>query len=741
MALGLALGFLTIYFLEIIPRNKLLVSGTVILPGIYSWLLLVIMGVLSAGTVLGSAKLATFEKDSSITPLVRSSLAFTLVLNIGDLLFSLNQFIGLNSFRWLIPLIFAFISKNIFEFAPSFSSFFARKPILIQVIWGLFSILFLLQIFAFTILPAQRSSDVVQLYAPLLDAFRDSNFSTTDPSQGNLWWYFLARGRGLDIFLAKEFGADLHTFISTLFLGSTAFTSAALTQFILPQPKLRTRYLRLIPPLSAVSVLMTPAFPSVIGRFHTESFAVFMSLILSIAILLKQRSTLAITLATASSVLIVLQIPIMTVYVSSIWFLFALLKSGSIKTRVWPLCLVVLNGFWGLTVILLNVRTVGIGDVSPFQIFKYFVTSKLQNWTSIEYLNYLNNSQGFSGVPSTLTSFRDEFLAFLYKSPLWLPPTFSQSEVIYTALILLALITVVGATFFRRLPIDKYQIQISCLLVAVSFSWIILQTFFSSGSLERLLFAQYSFISLFVLSASILLSRSRFQFRSVELFPKLIVSFLALTSLIGISNSASSTFYSLPRINSLKQRSIEAISVVTGTGESKNHFIYEPYFDLEICTKLLAGTNSQGRVLILNSATLHAPLCFAQYRQQKGLKFVDSLDVELGLNFASIMGGNPKRTREAFERAGIKHFVIIRNDPSFFGAGLSPIFSARWLSTNLYIEASSPLFFRLTFDPNLGRKLVSQEIVEISHLRELAITLTPYSDGLTRTEKETLIRQ
>ena len=453
---------------------------------------------------------------------------------------------------------------------------------------------------------------MVQLYAPLLDAFRDSNFSTTDPSEGNLWWYFLARGRGLDIFLAKEFGADLHTFISTLFLSSTAFTSAALTQFILPQLKLRTRYLRLIPPLSAVSVLMTPAFPSVIGRFHTESFAIFMSLILSIAILLKQRSTLAMTLATASSILIVIQIPIMTVYVSLIWFLFALLKSASIKIRVWTLCLAVLNGFWGLTVILLNVRTVGIGDVSPFQIFKYFVTSKLQNWTSIEYLNYLNNSQGFSGAPSTYTSIREGFLAFLYKSPLWVPPSFSQSEVIYLALILLVLITVVGATFFRRLPIEKYQIQISCLLVAVSFSWIILQTFFTSGSLKCLLFAQYSLIPLFVLSASILLSRSRFQFGSAEVFPKLIISFLALTSLIGISNSASSAFYSLPRINSLTQRSMEAISVLKGTGGSKKNFIYEPYFDLEICTKILASTKSQGSVLILNSATLHAPLCFAQ---------------------------------------------------------------------------------------------------------------------------------
>jgi len=81
------------------------------------------------------------------------------------------------------------------------------------------------------------------------------------------------------------------------------------------------------------------------------------------------------------------------------------------------------------------------------------------------------------------------------------------------------------------------------------------------------------------------------------------------------------------------------------------------------------------------------------YKQHKGLSFVDSLDVELGRNFSSMMGENPKRIREAFERAGIKHFVIIRNDPSFFGAGLSPIFSSRWLSTNLYIEASSATFF------------------------------------------------
>lgn len=730
--IGLTFGLLIIYFLEITPRNSLLVSENIILPNVYSLLLIVIMGVISLGFGCGAAKIAHLDRSSSTTPLAKLSLSFTLILCIGDVVLTLSPYINFNSFRWLLPLIFIFVIKNFSAFCKYFSDFFVYKSTFARGLWLFFLVLCFVMILAFTILPAQRSSDVVQLYVPMLDAFRDLKFSGSDPKQGNLWWYFLTRGRGLDIFFAQEFGADLHTFVSTLFLVSTALTSATLAQIIMPKPKYLTFHMRLIPPLIAISVLLTPAFPGVIGRFHAESFAVLMGLILSVAIILKHDSTLAVLLSIFSSMLIILQIPVMTIYVSSIWLFFALSKIRPNLRRIWPISGVVLSTLWGLIVIILNVRTVGIGDVSPFQIFKHSITSQLQSWTSVEYLEYLNDSQGFSGIPSTFALLRSEFLTFLYKSPLLVAPFFSQGELILIVLTLLLLLTLSGANYFKTVPVERYQLQISFLLLAVALSWISLQTLFSSGSLERLLFAQFSVIPIFVLSGSLIISQSKFSVGVIKNFPNLMVSFLVLTSLIAISNSASSTFYSLPRIHSLKDRAIEAISVIIETGGSKNQSVYEPYFDLGICNRILAGSNVQGRILILNSATLHAPFCFAQYKNHRRVKFVDSLDVEISRNFASIMSVNEERVREAFDRAGINHVVILRNDFSFFGPGLSPIFNSRFLGANLYVEASSPEFYRLTFNQNQGRRLNSEEIAEISNLRNLAIKLTPYTDGLVK---------
>ena len=815
LTLGFSLGLIIVFLLQVTPRHNLLLSQGPFFSKFYLWLLLIVMAILTAGIGFVSLQLANLEKSPRITPLEKISLAIAMVLGIGDLLFSLIQFNGINSFRWFLPILSALITNWVFEVAPMASIEVSKRPVFVRGVWAIFSILVLILIFAFTVLPAQRSPDVVQLYAPMLDAFQNSKFSIKDPTQGNLWWYFLSRGRGLDIFLAKEFGADLHTFISTLFLVSASLTSAALTQNILPLSTLRFRSVRLIPPLSAILVLTTPSFPTVIGKFHAESFSVLIGLVLSISILLKQYSRLAAILSMTSSLLLILQTPMMAVHVCFIWLLLALLISNSIKKRILALTSAVLSGCWGLTVVLLNIQAVGIGEVSPFKVFRLLTTTRLKDWTSLDYLEYLNNSQGFTGlsISSWSTSIQVIF-RFLSTWPLFATIVFSRTEILWFTLIGLGIITLLGAYFFRESTIESYQHKLSSFLIAVAISWVVSQILLFNGSTSRLLFAQFSFIGLFGLSTSVLLSRipfsnnilklfpklfasflalmallgffnskwlqhvwivsqillfngstsrllfaqfsfivlfglstwvllSRIPFSNniLKLFPKLFASFLALMALLGFFNSMSSELYGIPRTHSLITRNNEALHLITSIKRPNYDFVYDGQIPLKFCEKIIKGDSYQGRVLLLNSATVTAPVCFAQYRQSDEVKFAETLEVELGRNFKEIMSHNPKLIREAFERSGVSQFVIVRGDFYFFGPGLSPIFSLSFLEQNVFVRAKAPAFYRLTLDPTLGRKLERDEIKEILDLRELAIAMTPYADGLTLTEKSNLIRR
>jgi hypothetical protein len=824
LTLGFSIGLIIVFLLKITPRHNLLLPQGPFFSKFYLWLLLIVMAILTAGIGFLSLQLANLEKSPRITPLEKISLATAIVICIGDLLFSLIQIDDINSFRWLLPILSALITNWAFEAIPMASIEVSKRPVLVNGAWAVFLIAFLILILAFTVLPAQRSPDVVQLYAPMLDVFKTPKFSITDPDQGNLWWYFLSRGRGLDIFLAKEFGADLHTYISTLFLVSASLASAALTQNILPLSTLRFRSVRLIPPLSAILVLTTPSFATVIGKFHAESFAILISLVLSIAILLKQYSRLAVILSMTSSLLLIFQTPMMALHVCFMWLLLAILISNSIKKRILALIAGVLSGCWGLTVVCLNIRAVGIGEVSPFKVFRFFTTRRLADWTSLDYLEYLNNSQGFTGLSiSSWSSSINVIYRFLSTLPLVTTIFFSRTTMLWFTLIGLILITLLGAYFLRESNIESYQYRLSSFLIAVASSWVVSQIILFNGSISRLLFAQFSFVGLFGLSTSILLNRIPFSnnilklfaklftlflalmallglsnskllptefihqskaniyhiillFRNIthlsfrqfsfivfislfglitlvglsrisfsnnilKLFPKLFVSFLALIALLGLSNSVSSGLYGIPRTHSLITRSNEALHLITGLRRPNFNFIYDGYIPLEFCGKIIKGDNYQGRILLLNSATVTAPICFAQYRQSDEVKFAETLEVELGRNFKQIMSHNPKLIREAFERAGVSQFVIVRGDFYFFGPGLSPIFGSSFLAQNVFVRAKAPDFYRLTLDPTLGRKLERDELKEILSLRDLAITKTPYADGLALMEKSDLVRR
>ena len=742
LTLGFFIGILIVFLLQVTPRHNLLLSQGPFFSKFYLWLLLTVMAILTAGIGFISIQVANLEKHPRITPLEKISLAIAIVLGIGDLLFSLIQFNGINSFRWFFPILSALITNCAFEIAPMASIEVSKRPAFVRGAWATFSIMVLILILAFTVLPAQRSPDVVQLYAPMLDAFQNSNFSITDPAQGNLWWYFLSRGRGLDIFLAKEFGADLHTLISTLFLVSASLTSAALTQNILPLSALRLRSVRLIPPISAILVLTTPSFPTVIGKFHAESFAVLISLVFSISILLKQYSRLAVILSITSSLLLILQTPMMAFYVCFIWLLLAFLASNSIRKRILALISAVLSGCWGLTVVFLNIQSVGIGEVSPFKVFRFFTTTRLKDWTSLDYLEYLNNSQGFTGLSiSSWSASTKVVFRFLSTWPLVTTVLFSRTAILWFALIGLGIITLLGASFFRESAIDSYQHKLSSFLIAVAISWVISQILLFNGSISRLLFAQFSLIGLFGLSASVLLSRISFSNNILKLFPKLFASFLVLTALLGFFNSMSSGLYGLPRTHSLITRYNEALNLITGINQPNYNFVYDGQIPLKFCEEIIKGDIYQGRILLLNSATVTAPVCFAQYRQSDEVKFAETLEVELGRNFKQIMSHNPRIVREAFERSGVSQFVIVRGDFHFFGPGLSPIFSSSFLEENVFVRAKAQDFYRLTLDPTLGRKLERDEMMEILDLRDLAIAMTPYADGLALTKRFDLIRR
>jgi len=499
---------------------------------------------------------------------------------------------------------------------------------------------------------------------------------------------------------------------------------------------------RLIPPLSAILVLTTPSFPTVIGKFHAESFAVLISLVLSISILLKHYSRLAAILSMTSSLLLILQTPMMAVHVCFIWLLLALLISNSIKKRILALISAVLSGCWGLTVVFLNIQAVGIGEVSPFKVFRLFTTTRLKDWTSLDYLEYLNNSQGFTGLSiSSWSASIQVIFRFLSTWPLFATILFSRTEILWFTLIGLGIITLLGAYFFRESTIEAYQHKLSSFLIAVAISWVVSQILLFNGSISRLLFAQFSFIGLFGLSTSVLLSRIPFSNNILKLFPKLFASFLALMALLGFFNSMSAELYGIPRTHSLITRNNEALHLITSMKRPNYDFIYDGQIPLKFCEKIIKGDSYQGRILLLNSATVTAPVCFAQYRQSDEVKFAETLEVELGRNFKEIMSHNPKLIREAFERSGVSQFVIVRGDFYFFGPGLSPIFSSSFLEQNVFVRAKAPDFYRLTLDPSLGRKLERDEIKEILDLRELAIAMTPYADGLTLTEKSNLIRR
>jgi hypothetical protein len=178
------------------------------------------------------------------------------------------------------------------------------------------------------------------------------------------------------------------------------------------------------------------------------------------------------------------------------------------------------------------------------------------------------------------------------------------------------------------------------------------------------------------------------------------------------------------------QRFESVLTVLAGSKVSVEKFVYEPWVNLEICEKLIQDENSLDRILILNSATLYSPLCFAQYHQIKGKKFVETLDVEVGRNFYDIMSEDPQLIRIAFDQARVKQFIVFRNDAKFFGFGLSPIFGPNFLDRSVYVQASTPEFYILTLDPKFGRPLDNKEIDEILKLRELTRESTPYFDGL-----------
>jgi len=730
LLLGFICGIIILIFLSNTPRNKFFFSPGVFLTQSYAWLLIIVIFILSAGIAVGALRIANLD-DSSMTTLVRVSLALAIVLSFGDLLFSTIQFTGINIFRWLLPLLLAVITKMIFTDVTNIRTSALHKPAPVRTVWAIFAIIALILTLVFVILPAPRPPDVIQLYIPMLDAFKSPGFSPNNPDQSNLWWYFLSRGRGLDTFFAKEFGADLHPFVSILFLISASLSSAALAQSILPLSINQSRSGRLIPPLTAILVLSTPTFPSVIGRFHTESFSVLVSFVFSVAILLKQNSKLAIFLSITSSLLIILQVPIMAVIVIFIWLLFSFFTSGSLKKRICALTLATLSGCWGLTVVLLNINAVGIGEVSPFQIFRSTANSKLQEWTSLDYLEYLNYSQGFSNILiSSSFSVVNNSLALLRKWPLFTTNVFSFKAILSLSLILILLMVSIGAGSLRNLGLKGYQIRISGFLLTIAVSLILSQIFFSNGSLERLLFGQFNLIILFIIFTSVLLSRIAIPIDFPKLFPRLLALFIAINVFLGLANLVSSPFYSLPRTHSVMQRFESVLTVLAGSKVSVEKFVYEPWVNLEICEKLIQNQNSLDRILILNSATLYSPLCFAQYHQIAGKKFVETLDVEVGRHFYDIMSQDPQLIRSAFDQTGVKEFIVFRNDAKFFGFGLSPIFGPDFLEHNVYVKASTLEFYILTLDPKFGRPLDNTEIDEILKLRELTRESTPYFDGL-----------
>jgi hypothetical protein len=178
------------------------------------------------------------------------------------------------------------------------------------------------------------------------------------------------------------------------------------------------------------------------------------------------------------------------------------------------------------------------------------------------------------------------------------------------------------------------------------------------------------------------------------------------------------------------QRFESVLTVLAGSKVSVEKFVYEPWVNLEICEKLIQNQNSLDRILILNSATLYSPLCFAQYHQIAGKKFVETLDVGVGRHFYDIMSQDPQLIRSAFDQTGVKEFIVFRNDAKFFGFGLSPIFGPDFLEHNVYVKASTLEFYILTLDPKFGRPLDNTEIDEILKLRELTRESTPYFDGL-----------
>lgn|GEM_PF-6276839 len=701
------------------------------LPQSYAWLLIIIISIFLTGVTAGSLRLADLD-HRSITLLVRFSLSFSTLLIFGDLLFFIIECTGVDFFRWLLPLLIAVISASIFASVAKIRTYALRVPVSMRVVWAIFAIFALILSLAFVVLPAPRPPDVIQLYIPMLDAFKNAGFSPNNPDQSNLWWYFLSRGRGIDIFFAKEFGADLHPFVSILFLVSASLCSASLVQTVLPSSINQSRSGRLVPPLTAILVLSTPAFPGVIGRFHTETFAIFVSLVFSVATLLKQNSKLAIVLSISSSLLIILQVPVMALIVIFVWLLFAVFLSGSQKKQICALIFAALIGCWGLAVVFINTITVGIGEVSPFQIFRSSANSKLQLWTSLDYLEYLNYSQGFSNVlVSPSFSVVSNSLAFLRKWPQIYSETFSFKEILILTLVLIFLMISVGASSLRNQVLRGYQYKIAGFLLVIGAALILSQILFSNGSLERMLFGQFSLGVLFIICTAILLSRIAFQFNFPNLFSRLLISFITINLFLGLLNLVHSPFYSLPRTQSLTQRFELSLKVLTGSEVSVKTFVYEPWVNLEICEKLIQDPVSTDRILILNSATLNSPLCFAQYHQTNGKKFVETLDVEVGRNFYDIMKGDAQLIRFAFEKAGVKQFIIFRNDSKFFGFGLSPIFGPNLLDQNVYVRVSTPEFFILTLNPKLGRKLDDTEVDEILKLRALARESTPYFEGLS----------
>jgi hypothetical protein len=321
-------------------------------------------------------------------------------------------------------------------------------------------------------------------------------------------------------------------------------------------------------------------------------------------------------------------------------------------------------------------------------------------------------------------------LALLRKWPQISTNIFTYKEILSLNLALIFLMISIGASSLRNLVLKSYQYKISAFLLAVGAFLVLSQILFSNGSLERLLFGQFSLVILFIISSSVVLSRIASPNRFPKLFSSLLVPFIAVNVFLGLSNLVSSPFYSLPRTHSLIQRFEASLNVLAGSNDSVERFVYEPWVNLKICEKLTQDQNSMDRILILNSATLYSPLCFAHYHQIAGKKFVETLDVEIGRNFYNIMKGDPQLIRTAFDQSGVKQFIVFRNDAKFFGFGLSPIFGPNLLDQNVYVQASTPEFYILTLDSKLGRILNRTEADEILNLRELTRKSTPWFDGL-----------